>query len=277
MFAAPQRFTALVLAGSRGAADPVAAACNVPHKALAPVLGEPMLWRVVRALQGSGRIRRIVLQSNAPALFDAIPGLRQLIAAGQVEVLPAAASPAQSVAQAMAALAADLPVLVTTADHPLLTPAMIDHFCDQAAASGAEIAVGLAPASTVLAQYPGALRTFYRLGGERWSGCNLFALLQPGARKAIEFWVGLERHRKRPWRLIAAIGLRPLLVYLGRPSLERAMAELSRIVGVEGRAVAMPFAEAPIDVDKPEDLKLVEEILKTRGATHIPSPAGGRG
>jgi hypothetical protein len=27
----------------------------------------------------------------------------------------------------------------------------------------------------------------------------------------------------------------------------------------------MPFAEAPIDVDKPEDLKLAEEILRARG------------
>ena len=43
------------------------------------------------------------------------------------------------------------------------------------------------------------------------------------------------------------------------------MQELSRVIGVEGRAVVMPFAEAPIDVDKPEDLKLVEAILKARG------------
>jgi hypothetical protein len=40
------------------------------------------------------------------------------------------------------------------------------------------------------------------------------------------------------------------------------MVELSRVIGVEGRAVVMPFAEAPIDVDKPEDLRLVEEILR---------------
>lgn len=266
MFAAPQRFTALVLAGSRGAADPVAAACNVPHKALAPVLGLPMLLRVVQALQASSRIRRIVLQSNAPALFDAIPEIRHAIAAGKIEVVPAAASPAQSAALAMTTLANELPILVTAADHPLLTPEMIDHFCDQAMATGAAVAVGMAPASVVLAKYPGALRTFYKLGGERYSGCNLFGLLRLEARRAIEFWVRLEQHRKQPWRLIAAIGLRPLLLYLlAKPDLDRAMVELSRVIGVTGRAVVMPFAEAPIDVDKPEDLKLAEEILRARG------------
>lgn len=265
MFAPQRRFTALVLAGSRGPADPVAAACKVAHKALAPVAGVPMLLRVVRTLEASSRIRRVALQTNEPAMFDAVPELRAAIASGHLQVLPAAASPAQSVAQAMETLAGDLPLLVTTADHPLLTAAMVDHFCDQATASEAPVAVGLAPASLVLAKYPGALRTFYRLGGERWSGCNLFALMQPEARQAIEFWVRLEQHRKKPWRLIAAIGLRPLLVYLLlRPGLDRAMAELSRVIGVEGRAVVMPFAEAPIDVDKPQDLELVEEILRRR-------------
>ena len=41
--ATPRRFTALVLAGSRGAADPVAQAAGVAHKALAPVGGIPMI------------------------------------------------------------------------------------------------------------------------------------------------------------------------------------------------------------------------------------------
>ena len=39
---------------------------------------------------------------------------------------------------------------------------------------------------------------------------------------------------------------------------------LSRVIGGEGRAVRMPFAEAPIDVDKPADLEMVEEILRRR-------------
>lgn len=266
MPAPSRRFTALVLAGSRGPQDPVAVACNVPHKALAPVAGVPMLLRVVRALEASPSVGHIVLQTNAPEMFDAVDELRQAIAAGRLQVLPAGASPAQSVAQAIGALESDFPLLVTTADHALLSPQMVEHFCAGAVAAGAPVAVGLAPASVVLAKYPGALRTFYRLGGERWSGCNLFALLQPQARRAIEFWVRLEQHRKKPWRLIAAIGLRPLLVYLlARPDLDRAMDELSRLIGVEGRAVPMPFPEAPIDVDKPEDMVLAEEILRAGG------------
>lgn len=271
------RFTALVLAGSRGSADPVAQAAGVPHKALAPVGGVAMLGRVLDALAASPAVCRIVVQTNEPAIVTGLPALRHAVEAGTIEILPTEASPARSVSAAIARLAGELPVLVTTADHALLTPAMVEQFCADAAdpsrgvgaGGGCDIAVGLAPASNVLARYPGALRTFYKLGAERYSGCNLFALLTVDARRAIDFWVRLEQHRKKPWRLIAAIGIRPLLLYLaGRLDLARAMAELSRIVGVRGKAVLMEAPEAPIDVDKPEDLVLAEKILAARSSSH---------
>ncbi len=264
-------FTALVLAGSRGAADPVASAAGVSHKALAPVGGIPMLQRVLDALSASASIRRIVVQTNDPAIVAGLPKLQRAVTMGEIEILPTAASPAQSVSAAIARLSGDLPLLVTTADHALLTPELVDDFCRRVPVGdkdGADIAVALAAGSTVLAKYPGALRTFYKLGGERYSGCNLFALLTPQAKQAIDFWVALEQHRKKPWRLIAAIGLRPLLLYLtGRLDLTRAMAELSRIVGVQGEAVVMLQPEAPIDVDKPEDLVLAEKILAGRSSS----------
>jgi CTP:molybdopterin cytidylyltransferase MocA len=42
------------------------------------------------------------------------------------------------------------------------------------------------------------------------------------------------------------------------------MMEVSRVIGVRATAVRMPFADAAIDVDKPEDLEAVERILAGR-------------
>jgi CTP:molybdopterin cytidylyltransferase MocA len=155
-------------------------------------------------------------------------------------------------------------LLVTTADHPLLTTAMVDHFVTAVPAE-ADVAVALAPASLIRSTHPGAVRTFYRLGREAYSGCNLFAFRTPNAEKAAVFWAEMERHRKRPWRLIAAIGpltlLRFLLGMVDRRSAERL---LSRRTGAAIRIVEMPFAEAAIDVDKPADLELAEKILRDR-------------
>jgi CTP:molybdopterin cytidylyltransferase MocA len=257
-------YTALVLAGSRGPSDPVAAQAGLRHKALVPVAGVPMILRVLRALAASRHVGRIVLCLDDPAMIDVLPEAAALAAAGRLSSVPTAASPSLSVGAALRRLESPWPLLVTTADHPLLTTAMVDHFVT-AVPADADVAVALAPAALIRRAHPGAVRTFYRLGREAYSGCNLFAFRTPRAEKAAVFWAEMERHRKRPWRLIAAIGPLTLLRFLlGILDLRDAERLLSRRTGAAIRIVEMPFAEAAIDVDKPADLVLAEKILRNR-------------
>lgn len=263
----PARCTAIVLAGSRApGADPVARAAGVPIKALAPVGGRPMLARVLDALATSGRVGRVAIILDADTLRLPPPGLTDLLQRPGLLTLPAAGSPSASVVGALDRLGGDVfPCLVTTADHALLTPAMIERFIDDLDPA-ADAGVALVTARTIERAYPSAVRTFYRLGPERYSGCNLFLLRRPAARRLPLFWQELERHRKRPWRLIAAIGIAPFLRFLlGRIDLAGAMRELSRMAGTRVDAVVLPYPEAAIDVDKPSDLVLAEQILRARG------------
>ena len=65
--------------------------------------------------------------------------------------------------------------------------------------------------------------------------------------------------------MVASIGPLTLIRFaLGRLTLADALARLSAIVGIRIAAADMPFAEAAIDVDKPEDLELAEKILARR-------------
>jgi GTP:adenosylcobinamide-phosphate guanylyltransferase len=263
--AVPQPFTALVLAGSRGPDDPVARAKGVAHKCLAPVAGIPMLVRVVLTLAACPSVGRIAVALEAPALVEELPALRPLIAAGRCTALATGATPSLSVLRALDELPCPLPWLVVTGDHPLLTPEIVERFCEAARETGADLVAGLTPASAIRAAYPQAQRTYLRFRDEHYSGANLYALLGPEARRAIVFWRRAELERKRPWRLVRAFGWRPLLAYLlGRLTLDGAMARASRITGARVAAVALPFAEAAIDVDKPADLELAETILAQR-------------
>jgi GTP:adenosylcobinamide-phosphate guanylyltransferase len=257
---------ALILAGSRGGRDPVAAAAGLAHKAVVPVGGVPMLLRVVRTLLASGAIARIHLCIDQATLAGGLGAeLDALIAAGKLVPIAPAASPSESVIAALDAIKEPWPLLVTTADHALLTPAMVEHFCAHMPAD-ADLALGLAEASLIRASYPDAIRTFYRFAGKGYSGCNLFLLKSPKVRGILEFWRAMERHRKRPWRLVAAVGPLVLLRFvLGRLSLEQALDHLSSRTGTRIRPVLLPFAEAAIDVDKPSDLALAEAILGRRG------------
>jgi GTP:adenosylcobinamide-phosphate guanylyltransferase len=254
-----------VLAGSRGPDDPVARARGVRHKCLAPVAGVPMVVRVVDALAACPTVGRIAVALEDQALAEDVPALRALVAAGRCALLTTAATPSLSVQHALDALPEPLPLLVTTGDHPLLTPDIVAHFLAAARASGADLVAGLTPATVIRQAYPDAARTYLRFRDERYSGANLFAILAPAGRRAVAFWRRVEQERKRPWRLVRAFGWRPLLAYLlGRLTLDDAMARASSTVGARLAAIVMPQPEAAIDVDKTADLELVERILARR-------------
>lgn len=256
-------FTVLVLAGDRGPKDPVAQAAGVEHKCLAPVAGRAMLERVITALADSPAVGDIAVALNRPAVLERLPALAPFVASGRLRALQAAGSPSRSVLKAVEDLDGPFPLLVTTADHALLTPAMVELFLAESLAAGAEVTAGLTASALLRAGYPQSRRTYLSFRDERYSGSNLFTLMTPRAMALPELWLRVEQHRKRPWRIAAVFGPALLVGFvLRRFSLDEAMARISARLGVRVAAVKMPMAEAAIDVDKAEDLALVEEILR---------------
>jgi GTP:adenosylcobinamide-phosphate guanylyltransferase len=260
-------FTAVVLAGDRTAHDPVARAAGVPCKALALVGGRPMVHRVLDALGTARGIGARILCGPRRDALEQDAELRILVETGTVEWVAPATTPSLSAAAALDRVPAAAPVLLTTADHALLTPAVVDHFCEAARATGADVVVGLARAEQVIAAFPGTRRTILRLKGGGYCGCNLFAFLTPTGREAAQYWRRVEQQRKRPLRLAAGVlGWSGILDYaLGRLTLEAALERMSRRLGIRAGSVILPFPEAAVDVDSVEDLRLVRVLAEPRG------------
>ena len=248
-------WTAVVLAGSRGAADPVAQARGVSHKAFADVAGKPMIAHVLDTLAAAPSIGGAVavIEHSAPELPR--PGVRRI---------DALHSPSLS---ALAGFeAAGAPVLVTTADHPLLTVEMVEHFLAAAHASGADVAAGVALRPVVEQAGSTARRTYLKFRDGEASGCNLFALMTPEARAALIYWRMLEDKRKSPLKMAWAVGPLTLVRYaLGMLSTQAAATALGRAAGCRAALIALPFPDAAHDVDKPEDLAFAEARLAARG------------
>lgn len=246
---------ALILAGSRGGTDPVAQAAGVGHKAFAPIAGQPMIAHVIAALRACGQIGAIIvaIEPDAPALP---PGLTRI---------DAATGPSASVAAALDRLGT--PLLVTTADHPLLTPAMIADFLAAATASGADVVAGICPRAIVEQAGNTGRRTYLRLSDGAFSGTNLFALCTPRARGAVEVWHRVEAARKAPWQMARMIGPMTLARYLaGWLDTRAAAAALGRVAGCRAALVQVPHADAAHDVDKPADLAFAIRRLAARTA-----------
>jgi hypothetical protein len=153
-------------------------------------------------------------------------------------------------------------VLLTTADHALLSSQIIDFFCAEASAANYDLLVGLAPHELVAATYPGVRRTRLRFSDRDYCTCNLFAFMTPRSRAITTYWRNVESQRKRPWRVFAKLGWWPVFKYLlGRLSLEEALARISGILEMKIGAVILPFANAAVDVDTEADWRLVQRIL----------------
>jgi GTP:adenosylcobinamide-phosphate guanylyltransferase len=261
-------FNSLVLAGRRDSENPFAEVPGETHRALLDVVGVPMLVRVVRALRASSSVERIAVSIDDPDAFEAIAELRDLQVRGEIDCHESLSSPSRSVHDALTNHWLGDRVFVTTADHALLTPKIVDHFTACADQTDADLVVGVVAKSVLQAAYPSTTRTYlpFRDGG--YSGANLFAFRSRQALRAAEFWVKAEAFRKQPWRLASAFGPMTLLLFaLRRLRLEEALERTSRAIGCRIRAVPLPFAEAAIDVDRPSDLALVSEILSARGET----------
>ena len=245
-------WTALVLAGERPADDAGGRPFGPGPKALVEVGGRPMVTRVCETLLACPAVARVaVLAQDGAALAGALPD--------GVEVRASGTGIAASVAAVAGTDAAPWPVLVTTADHPLLTPATVAEFL--AGVDAADVAVGFVSRGTLLARLPVTRRTWLPMRDGGWTGANLFALTGPGAAPALAHWAGVERDRKRAWRLLASFGPALAVRALARRlTLTDALAAAGGRLGVRAAAVPLSDAAAAVDVDRPADRRLAELI-----------------
>jgi GTP:adenosylcobinamide-phosphate guanylyltransferase len=249
---------AFLLAGSRPGGDALAQSMMLGHKALIPVGGEPMALRPLRALLASAEVDKIIVLTQSP------DDLRPVLpVTGRVSIRPSSHTIAETIFEQLADRAARFPVLVTTADHALLDPAMISEFVTKA--KGADLAIAVVESGPLLARYPQTKRTWIGFRGGRYSGANLFAFGSARALSAVGWWRATEQDRKKGWRLLWALGPTLLIGAVFRlRTIHQSAAAIGRKLGIEIRVVEMSDPLAAIDIDKSEDHLLVEAILEGR-------------
>jgi GTP:adenosylcobinamide-phosphate guanylyltransferase len=251
-------FTAIVLAGSRPGRDPFAEQFGTDLKPLISVGGEPMVRRPVRALLESRHIGEVIVLTQAPErIADVISS----------DARVAIRHSSGTIAETMLELCGDprtpWPLLVTTADHALLSTETIDQFC--AAAAKADVAIGVIERAVLMARFPDARRTWISFRGGAYTGANLFALRSPNVAPAIELWRSVEQDRKKGWRLVLLVGPLSLIGALLRLlSIDNVLRNVGRKLGLTIKAVRLSDPVAGVDVDKPADHTLVEAILAGR-------------
>lgn len=238
--------TAVVLAGG-DASDGLAALAGVPAKALLPVAGRPLAGYVLDALRASGLVRETVYVGPTDqelADYDVVP-------------VPAGQRFEDSLALGLGAAlgrGADQ-LLVATADLPWLTADDVSRFVHGALGLHADLVYPIVAQEHMVSAFPEQRRTYVRLREGRFTGGNL-ALLSPQAVTSLLPIVSKAFGvRKNPVRMAGLIGLDVIVsLVAGTASLAPLETRVSRILGLQARALRMEDAGVAADVDRIDHL-----------------------
>lgn len=256
-------FTALVLAGQRQKHDPVAKAGNASCKAFAEIEARPMITYVLDSLLACDNIDDIYICIDENLLCeDECPALLDYFQKPQIHKIQPQNSPSASVDYFLGSQSASR-VLITTADHPLLTSAMISQFIESFAKSNADAAAAVTPTDMIEQCYPQCKRTKIMFSDGSYTGCNLFAISGEKSRRVVKFWQKIDNLRKTPWKIFSVIGLATFVKYIsGRLSLRDAVRDLGDKVDAQLWPVILLDPHAGIDIDTADDLALVKQIFQ---------------
>jgi len=246
---------AVVLAGARNDGKlKEASACE--FEALIPVGNRPMVEYVTDALEAADSVKRTVVVGphELAAAYEGTP---------TIDWVEFGSSMVENIQIGIERLDPEGHVLIVTSDIPLITAEAIDDFVARCRETNADIYYPIVRQEVNEKAFPGVKRTYVRLKDGVYTGGNL-ALLEPeivpACRDMIERAVSM---RKKPLKLSRMLGFKFIFKLLfNRLTLAEIEERVHRILGFRGVGVESPFPEVGIDIDKPEDLELVERALK---------------
>lgn len=254
---------AIVLAGERPGGNELAQKFDLPAGVLVDVAGQPCISRVIGTLMAASTIEGGIICGPDPATRATSPIIRDLLERTTFTWLPPADGPAESALKSLEAQPGR-PVLLTAADHALLTTEIVDTFCGLAQLTEADFVVGLVPYPLVREAFPESRRTVLKFADGQYCGSNLFMVRTDAGAKLLEFWRHIAQHRKKPWRMASEIGLGTLAAYLTkRLTLSETLNRISDKAGCRIAHVEVLNPRAAVDVDSEADHALAEKILLT--------------
>lgn len=246
----------VVVLGASPNSGPLKEISSAPAEALIKIGSKPMIRYVLEALLATSAIDNIVLVGPVVEF--------EPMSSDRVKVTPGGETAIESLIRGVESLPSNGPVLIVTCDIPLLTPEAIDNFLKQCQQEQADVYYPVIPRELVENRFPGVKRTYVNFREGTFTGGNIFLInpqiIAPCAQKGQEM-VDL---RKSPFKLAKLLGLPFIAKFLTKtlslPEVER---KVSNLLHIRGKVIVTGYPEIGVDVDKPSDFHLVEDLLKT--------------
>ncbi len=229
-------------------------------KALLDVAGKPMVQWVLDALDGSDNIDEIFIIG-----LNDLEGVNSKKQLHQIEDQGGMISNIKAGVQMIEKMKPGTKhVLVSAADIPAVTSEMVDWLIDQTKGKDFDINYNVVERSIMESRFPGSNRTYTKLKGIHLCGgdMNIISTWTVTAKDGL--WSKLEAARKNVFRQASLIGLDTLFLIIFRLLNFEGIANYAqKKLGMKILALQTPYAEIAMDVDKPHQLKILRDDLKS--------------
>ncbi len=240
----------IVLAGGEAKPD-LEAVIGTKNRAMAIVLGKPLLRHVVDALLDADPYSSITVVGNQPESPD-------------YQVLKDCGGFVPNVMSGVSAYKDAKLVLIATADLPYLRSVSVRELSAMAQKiakeTRAEAIFPIVPVASCYREYPGIKRTSVRLKEGEFTGGNLMFVVPKSLLQQEKRLGELYEARKSPLKLAGMLGYGVLvrlilsrLSILSPPTLPMLEEIFSRVIGVRAKAIVCDFPDISTDLDRPSD------------------------
>jgi len=238
--------------------DPLYPYTEGHSKAMLDIAGKPMLQWVLDALSASKKVDNVIIMGmNEKNGMSCAKPIHYMPNEGRM-----LANIVSGVHKALELNPATEHVLIVSSDIPGLTGEMVDWLVEEIEKDPADIHYGVIPREVMEKRYPDSHRTWTHLKGMDLCGADINASHVRMATEHLDTWEELIGNRKSPLKQAATIGLGILLLMVLRQlTLDDLVSRVSARIGIRGKAIVWPWAEAGMDVDKPHQLKIMRSDL----------------
>ena len=246
---------AVVLAGGEAAnVDPTFSGL----KSLIDIGGRPMISYVMDALSGCPALGEVVLALPERAEKGPFEIFGGLVMEGTTGVIDA-------IAKSISLVGENGYILIVSSDTPMIHSLAINDFLDNCRQEEAQIYYSIISREDNEAAFPETRRTYMRLKDGVFTGGNVHLVEKATFLRNITRGNQLFNLRKNPISLIGLLGIGFVIKYLtGRLDIETLEDKAQELLHADVKAVVTRYPELAVDVDKPEDLRLVETHLAAR-------------
>ena len=226
-------------------------------KGLIPVNNRSCIEYVLEAVRATEGVDKVALVG--PSELTDLPAARL----ADLHV-PEPAGIVDKLVAATEALGDDKKLLFAGCDAPLVTPESLADTIERDPGECAAV-LPLVTEPVALEAFPDKHWYFVKLRDAVIVGCNVMVLDPKLLFRNVERAREMENARQKPWRLALMLGLPFLLRFkLGRLGIADCEKRVSELIGAPCRAQITQYAELAVDLDRPEDVPVIEAALRAR-------------